>query len=537
MKAFSWGAAVAALALASSTPAVSATPLLGPMNGQAAQISQSLGSPQRPSASADTRTTAARLDVAQQHNRLLTIIVALASVACAVLLIVLRTVSTNRAAITAANEQLLYITQHDSLTELFARDHFRALLDREVADCRESGEPSAFMLIDLDRFKQVNDVYGHAVGDSLLCETAKRFRKAAGDNAVIGRLGGDEFGVFLPHAASMEQAERIAAKIIAEVGRGFQIEGKEVSIGASLGITEIGPDVPSTSLLMTNADLALYEAKNQGRGTYATYRKEMRGRLEDRAQLETDLQFALQRDEITVFYQPMFDAASSQILCYEALMRWTHPDRGSVSPSDFIPIAEENLLIDELGEWLLKEACAEAVKWPQTVKLAVNVSKLQLMNHRFFATVVEALSASGLAPHRLVLELTEAIVFELEDELQQLIQNLSDIGVSFALDDFGSGYSSLNYIDKMRFSMIKIDPEFVRSSAAGSLNSQAVVTAVVSMANSLDMVVAAEGIEAGDQADAMRALGCTCFQGYHFAKPSASVSPMPANTTSDRQVA
>ncbi|MBD2841780.1 putative bifunctional diguanylate cyclase/phosphodiesterase [Erythrobacter rubeus] len=443
----------------------------------------------------------------------------------------------NRAAIKAANEQLLYITRHDSLTGLFARDHFRALLDQEATECASKGQTAAFMLIDLDRFKQVNDVYGHAVGDGLLCETAKRFRKAGGEDAIIGRLGGDEFGLFLPHPESMEKAEQVAAEIIAEVGSGFRIEGKDVSIGASIGLTAIDREASSTSVLMTNADLALYEAKNRGRGTYAAYRREMRGRLEERALLERDLQFALGRGEITVSYQPMFDASSSRVLCYEALMRWTHPIRGSVSPADFIPIAEENLLIDELGGWLLYTSCAEAVKWPAHVKLAVNVSRLQLINNGFFATVVEALSLSGLSPDRLVLELTESAVLEMDDDLQDLVKRLNAIGVSFALDDFGSGYSSLNYIEKMRFSMIKIDPKFAQSSAEGSANSQAVVSAVVSMAKSLDMVVAAEGIEAGEQADAMRELGCTCLQGYHFAKPSAFVSPDRAASPNRRQVA
>ena len=487
--------------------------------------------------SAEKAANEARLSTAQNQNYLLSALVALVIFAFVIALAVLRTVNRNRAAIKSANEKLTWVTQHDGLTGLYARDYFRDLLDEEGEACARDGKTGMLMLIDLDRFKQVNDVYGHAVGDALLSETAKRFRRAAGERAVIGRLGGDEFGLFLPHPSTIEEASEIANAIIAEVSEVFEIEDKDVSIGASIGIAEIGRDGSSTSVLMTNADLALYEAKGRGRGTYVSYRMAMRGQLEERAQLESDLKHALERGEIAISYQPIVDNTGEKVICYEALMRWNHPVHGDVSPSDFIPIAEEALLIEPLGEWLLRSACVEATTWPEDVKLAVNVSALQLNNRGFLSTVVEALAKSGLSADRLVLELTESIVLEMDADLEQLIKSLNDIGVSFALDDFGRGYSSLNYIEKMHFSMIKIDRDFVQAATAGSVKSQAIVTAIVSLARSLDMVVTAEGIEADEQAQAMRALGCSCFQGFYFGTPSAEVDGKTGTRVANRKVA
>nr|WP_281501181.1 EAL domain-containing protein [Erythrobacter sp. F6033] len=472
--------------------------------------------------SAEKELNEAQLTTAQNQNLLLSTIVALVILAFLIALAVLRTVNRNRAAITAANEKLTYVTQHDSLTGLYARDYFRSLLDEEADACERDGNQGVLMLIDLDRFKQVNDVFGHAVGDALLTEVAQRFRESAGERAVIGRLGGDEFGLFLPHPSTLEEAAEIANAIIARVSETFVTEDKEISVGASIGMAEIGRDGSSTSVLMTNADLALYEAKDRGRGMHVSYRQAMRGQLEERALLERDLKSALEQGEISVSYQPIVANDGKTVVCQEALMRWNHPERGAVSPEVFIPIAEDALLIEPLGEWLLRHACHEAAGWTDDVKLTVNVSALQLTHRGFLSTVVEALAASGLAPERLVLEITESIVLEMDEELEARIRSLTDLGVSFALDDFGRGYSSLNYIEKMHFSMIKIDRDFVQAASSGSLKSQAIVTAIVSLADSLDMVVTAEGIEADEQAVAMRALGCTCFQGYFYGSPTVS---------------
>ena len=471
--------------------------------------------------SAEKTANEARLEAAQKENYLLTAMVALVIFAFLIALGVLRTVNRNRAAIKAANERLTYVTQHDGLTGLFARDYFRDLLDHEEKVCAEAGESGVLMFIDLDRFKLVNDVYGHAIGDELLVMVAERFREAAGEDAVIGRLGGDEFGLFLPHPSTIDEGCKIAADIIDSVSEPYIIDEKDVSVGASIGLAEIGHDGASTSILMTNADLALYEAKNRGRGTFVTYRQAMRSKLEERTELEKDLALALGNHELSICYQPIVDGTDRTVRCYEALMRWTHPERGEISPSVFIPIAEDALLIDKLGGWLLRSACAEATQWPNDVRLTVNVSALQLSTSSFLSTVVEALASSGLEPNRLILELTESIVLEMDEDLERLIKSLNDLGVAFALDDFGRGYSSLNYIEKMNFSMIKIDRDFVQAAAAGSRKSQAIVTAIVSLAKSLGIEVTAEGIEADEQAIAMHELGCSCFQGFYFGEPEA----------------
>ncbi|WP_298466490.1 EAL domain-containing protein [uncultured Erythrobacter sp.] len=472
--------------------------------------------------SAEKAANEARLSSAQNQVILLTTGIALVVAAFLIALLILRTVSRSRAAIKNANEKLTYVTQHDGLTGLYSRDHFRTLLEQTAKVCSETGKQAVLMFIDLDRFKQVNDLYGHAIGDQLLARVAERFRIAAGENAEIGRLGGDEFGLLLPPETDVQDAAAIADDIIERVSEFYQIEGYEISIGASIGLTLVCGET-STSVHMTNADLALYEAKHRGRGVCVTYEQSMRNKLEDRSSLENDLSAALENGQISICYQPIVTGADRAVMGYEALMRWNHPERGVVPPSVFIPIAEEALLIDTLGAWMLRSACNEAARWPEHIKLTVNISTLQLSNSAFLSTVMQSLSASGLAPERLILELTESLILEMDTELESLLNSLKALGVSFALDDFGRGYSSLNYIEKMHFSMIKIDREFVQAAAAGSRRSQAVVTAIVSLAQSLDIDVTAEGIEHESQVEAMRSLGCSCFQGYHFGHPSALV--------------
>lgn len=472
--------------------------------------------------SAEKEANEARLSSANNQVILLTLGILLAVVAFLVALGILRTVSRSKAAISAANEKLTYVTQHDGLTSLFSRDHFRQLLEERAKVCREQGNEAVLMFIDLDRFKQVNDVYGHGIGDLLLTQVAGRFREAGGEDAIIGRLGGDEFGLLLPPGGEIGSAVEMANAIIARVSENYRIEDFEVSIGASIGITTINGE-GSTSWHMTNADLALYEAKNRGRGVCVTYEPSMREKLEDKSSLENDLGEALENGQMSIVYQPIITGSDRSVLGYEALMRWTHPDRGVVSPGVFIPVAEDALLIDRLGAWMLRSACAEATNWPEHIKLTVNISTLQLSNASFLSTVTHALATSGLAPERLILELTESLIVEMDDDLEQLLSSLKALGVSLALDDFGRGYSSLNYIEKMHFSMIKIDREFVQAAAAGSVRSQAVVTAIVSLANSLNIDVTAEGIEGEEQVEAMLTLGCSCLQGFHFARPEAIV--------------
>ena len=487
--------------------------------------------------SAEKSANEARLSSAQNQVILLTTGISLAVVAFLIALLVLRTVSRSRAAIKAANEKLTYVTQHDGLTGLFSRDHFRSLLERAAKRSGEIGKPAILMFIDLDRFKQVNDIYGHAIGDNLLTMVAERFRGAAGPQAEIGRLGGDEFGLVLPAGTDKDEAVKVANSIISSVSEFYAIDDYEISIGASIGLTEISNKV-STSVHMTNADLALYEAKHRGRGVCVTYAPEMREKLEDRSSLENDLGAALENGQLSIVYQPIITGSDRSVMGYEALMRWTHPERGVVPPSVFIPIAEEALLMDRLGEWMLRSACTEAARWPEHIKLTVNISTMQLSNSAFLNMVMQALASSGLPPQRLILELTESLILEMDEDLENLLKSLKKLGVSFALDDFGRGYSSLNYIEKMHFAMIKIDREFVQAAAAGSTRSQAVVTAIVSLAQSLEIDVTAEGIEQEGQVEAMMALGCSCFQGFHFGRPASEVEkPAKPAKPSDKKAA
>ncbi|QIG52927.1 EAL domain-containing protein [Altererythrobacter sp. BO-6] len=469
--------------------------------------------------SADKQAKEAQL--AAQNNQLIALS---GGIALALLLIlgglfVLRNIARSRAAIAAANEKLTYVTQHDSLTGLYSRDYFRSLLDQQLELHARSEIPSVLMLVDLDRFKQVNDVYGHAAGDKLLSILGERFRKVVGAENYIGRLGGDEFAIVLTGVQTAAQALPIAHKLIEEVSEAYLIDGFEMNVGASIGIAVIGADGQTNSDMMTNADLALYDAKRRGRGTAVVYSAHMRMQLEDKAELEADLADALKNDELSIHYQPIVRGAKREVMYYEALMRWNHPVRGMIPPSVFIPIAEDTLMIEHLGSWMLRSACKEAASWPENIKLTVNISALQLSTRAFLGTVVEAMAASGIAADRLVLEVTETMLLEMDEDLDALLTSLSQLGVCFALDDFGRGYSSLSYIEKIRFSMIKIDRSFVQSAATGSRRSEAIVAAIVSLARSLDIDVTAEGIEEEEQMSALEALGCACFQGFHIGHP------------------
>ena len=464
----------------------------------------------------------AELNSTQQQVIMLTFGILLVVVAFFAALFSLRAVNRSRKQIKSANEKLTHVIQHDSLTELFARDYFRQLLDERIEASKASRDVPILAFIDLDRFKQVNDVFGHAAGDQLLEQVAHRFRTTAGEGAVIGRLGGDEFAIIMPKNTQMDSAVFLADRIIDEVCEPFSIDGFEIHVGASIGLAE-NTEAVNSSVHMTNADLALYAAKDRGRGNCVVYQPSMREKLEDRSSLEKDLEAALENGELSVCYQPIVKSEGRGVVAYEALMRWKHPERGIVSPSVFIPVAEDCRLIEQLGAWMLREACREARTWPDPIKVTVNISTLQMSEPGFLQTVANALASSGLEPDRLILELTESLVLEMDPQLEQLLKSLRTLGVSFALDDFGRGYSSLNYIDKLDFSMIKIDREFVQSAAAGSQRSQAVVSAIVALAQSLEIDVTAEGIEHEDQADAMSQLGCSCFQGFHFGRPEKSV--------------
>ena len=470
--------------------------------------------------SAESQAQEAELAIANSRNILLTAGFVLALILILGALLVLRAVNRNRRAIAKANDQLLYSTQHDGLTKLYSRSYFRTLLDQQIEAARD-GDPRALMLVDLDRFKQVNDIYGHPAGDELLVTVAQRFRAVVGKDGIVGRLGGDEFAIILPRVRNTSEASLIAEKIVKEVSEPYLIEGHDLFIGASIGIAMIGVDGDDHSILMSNADLALYEAKDRGRGMQVVFLPSMRRTVEKRSNLADDLAVALKRGEISIRYQPITRASDGAVACYEALMRWDHPERGTIGPDVFIPLAESCGLIQELGGWMLRTACMDAREWPEDTRLNVNVSTLQLSHCAFLNTVVDALAKSGLSPNRLVLELTESILLRMDGELERLLDSVEKLGVKFALDDFGRGYSSFDYLEKIDFAMIKIDREFVQAAASGSDRSLAIVGAIVTLAQSLGIAVTAEGIETREQHEALVKLGCNFLQGFHIGMPEA----------------
>ena len=377
----------------------------------------------------------------------------------------------------------------------------------------------ALMMIDLDRFKAVNDTLGHQAGDELLKQVAQRLLRVIGNGAEIGRLGGDEFQVILPDIDDRGQLGDIAQKIITMVSQPYSIDGDRCVIGASVGIAIAPYDGLDSEELVRNADLALYAAKGDGRGRYRYYSGDLHSVAEERRQLEEEMRDALGKDQMRLAFQPIVALDSNHISGFEALLRWHHPERGPISPALFIPIAEEAGLIAALGEWALRQACMEAAKWEGGARVAVNVSPIQFANPGLPALVTSALAASQLAPERLELEITESVFLGEGSDTKAMLAALKRLGVRLALDDFGTGFSSLAYLQHAPFDKIKIDQSFVRGATEPGSRNAAIITAIVSLAGALDMETTAEGIEALDTLDLMRSLGVSHAQGYVFCKP------------------
>lgn len=481
-----------------------------------------------------TEVSQAALSSAQDRVLVLTAGSVFAILLAAVTLAAFRVSNRHRRALHEANEQLLHLTRHDGLTGLIGRSHFRERLDQRLAEA-VAGETTAvaLLLIDLDRFKQVNDVHGHHVGDAVLVEVAKRLRTGLGQEALIGRLGGDEFAAILPAEEGRTATRARAERLIASLSERFVRDEADLFVGASIGIAMLGEDGETASQVTTNADLALYEAKRRGRGTSVLYRPAMRAAIEERAALETDLARALERGELKLHYQPIVDGRNGRLVFREALMRWDHPTRGLLYPGSFIPLAENRQIIQAIGGWLVRSACMEASRWEGDVRLAINISTFQLADANFLKLIVEALAASELPADRLMLELNESIFSRMDESLKSLLQSLRLLGVRLALDHFGRGNSSLSFLEEIDFAMIKIDRGFVQSAAAGLPRSQAIVSAIVSLAASLGLDVAAEGIETEEQAGKMRELGCAYLQGFLYGRPAEMVDARPG-TVHDR---
>ena len=429
-------------------------------------------------------------------------------------------------------------SRRDPLTglanRLLVREHLEgALLCHAIHDGN-----CALMLVDLDRFKLVNDTLGHAIGDQLLVEVGKRLERTVGTSGHVGRLGGDEFAIVWEGSISRPALAELAMNIIADLSKTFEIGAASLHIGATIGVA-IGPvDGKREGELMRAADLALYHAKEAGRGSHAFFEPQLLQRAEDHRLLENDVREALAGNGLGLAYQPIVDAQSGAVVGREALLRWHHPVRGDISPDLFIPIIEDSGLIHQIGDWVIREACTEAVRWADEARIAVNVSAAQLSGKGLAKTVLSALAASGLKPSRLELEVTESVFLGDDTETLASLERLRALGVRLVLDDFGKGYSSFGYLSRANFAKIKIEQSFVRGAAGGARDCVAIVRAILALARGLGIETTAEGVETEDQAAAMRRLGVGQMQGFLFGRPTlASIVDSAATGQSDRRSA
>jgi diguanylate cyclase (GGDEF)-like protein/PAS domain S-box-containing protein len=416
-----------------------------------------------------------------------------------------------------AESQIAYMAHHDALTDVANRVLFREQIERALATKRH-GAPIAMMCLDLDRFKNVNDTLGHQTGDEVLKAVAGRLRQSVRDGDVIARLGGDEFAILQVAPNQPHDAEALAARLVDVLGQPYQVDGQEIVIGASVGVALTDEGCSAPDQLLKRADLALYRAKADGRGTFRLFEPEMHTELHARRALELDLRRALASDEFELFYQPQVNISSNEVSGYEALIRWRHPERGLVSPAEFIPVAEETGLIAQMGEWVMRQACREAAAWPVGLKVAVNLSPVQFRSRALVDNVVSALATSGLAATRLELEITESVLLQDNETTLETLHQLRRLGVRIALDDFGTGYSSLSYLRSFPFDKIKIDQSFVRELSTRA-DCVAIVQSITRLGASLRMTTTAEGVETEEQVRLLRAAGCTEAQGYLFGRP------------------
>jgi diguanylate cyclase (GGDEF)-like protein/PAS domain S-box-containing protein len=417
-----------------------------------------------------------------------------------------------------AETRVAYMAHHDALTALPNRVLLRMRLEDMLARTGRDGGQVAVLCIDLDNFKSVNDTLGHPLGDLLLQQVAQRVKAAVREGDTVARLGGDEFAVLQGAASSLDAVSTLCEQLIAAISEPYELEGHLVAIGASIGIALAPGDGADPDRLLKQADMALYRAKGEGKGAFCFFEPEMDARVQARRQLEMDLRAALQLGGFEVYYQPLVDLPSGEIRAFEALLRWSHPERGMIQPGDFIPVAEETGLIGAIGAFALRQACVDATAWPDGIKVAVNLSPLQFRSGNLLRTVMDALEDAGLAPQRLELEITETLLLEHNESVLATLHALRALGVRIAMDDFGTGYSSLSYLRSFPFDKIKIDRSFVRDLSSNS-ESQAIVRAVVSLGSSLGITITAEGVESERDLEKLRAEGCTQVQGFLFSVP------------------
>ncbi|MYZ48290.1 putative bifunctional diguanylate cyclase/phosphodiesterase [Propylenella binzhouense] len=413
-----------------------------------------------------------------------------------------------------AEARVAHMARHDALTGLANRVHHRERVEQALAELAATGTGFATLLIDLDNFKAVNDTLGHSIGDKLLVGIAERLRACAGDAATVARLGGDEFVMLLP-ASDEEELRAIAERVVAEVSEPVEIESHRIVVGASVGIAIAPQHGENPDRLLKSADVALYQAKADGKGRSRFFEQGMDEHLLARRSLELDLRTALAAGDLQLYYQPLVNLSDEGVVGFEALLRWHHPERGWVSPEQFIPLAEEIGLIGDIGRMVLQRACRDAMAWPPDMKVAVNLSPMQFKTCKVLETVVSALAQSGLAPERLEIEITEALLVERTESVLATLNGLRALGVGISMDDFGTGYSSLSYLRSFPFTKIKIDRSFMRNLGSCS-ESRAIVRAIVGLGASLKMTVTAEGIERAEDLAYLQGEGCMEGQGFYF---------------------
>ena len=434
-----------------------------------------------------------------------------------------------------AAEKIAHLAHYDALTDLPNRVLFREQIERELRKTNQ-GEQFALLYIDIDEFKGINDSLGHHVGDELLKTLATRIRGCIKPGDLIARLGGDEFAVIQTAIGSIAEVEDFVRRVYDAIREPCQCLGHQLSTDASIGIALAPQDGTELDQLIKHADLAMYAAKAGGRRIYRFFEPAMDASAKARLIMEQDLRQALAGGGFELHYQPVVDLRRDEVTGCEALLRWRHPQRGMISPAEFIPVAEDTGLINELGDWVLRTACAEAATWPDHIRLAVNVSPVQLKCQTLAIKIAGALAASGLKPSRLELEITEAVLIRDDEAALAILHQLRAVGVRIALDDFGTGFSSLSYLKRFPFDKIKIDRCFV-SDISETDGSSSIVQAVVNIAAALHMTTTAEGVETEAQRELLRRLGCTEMQGYLFsaAKPAAQVrqlfGPIQAKAT------
>jgi diguanylate cyclase (GGDEF)-like protein/PAS domain S-box-containing protein len=423
-----------------------------------------------------------------------------------------------------AEMRLTFMAHHDGLTGLPNRNSLRQRLDEMLAQTRRSNEKVAVLFLGIDNFKAVNDTLGHGVGDKLLRGVARRLRSSLREQDAIARLSSDEFAIIQNGISRPEDVVLLARRLLAAIGEPYLLDGNSVVIGASIGIAMAPGDGEDSEKLLKNADMALSRAKNDSRGTFSFFESGMDARAQTRRKIETDLRAAIHNDALRPHYQPLINLATGRISGFEALVRWPHPERGMISPAEFIPVAEETGLINALGAQILRRACTDAAAWPDPVRVAVNLSPLQFRVGNLLSIVMDALKQSGLPAKRLELEITETLLLEKSAEVLATLHALRALGVHISMDDFGTGYSSLSYLRSFPFDKIKIDQSFVRDLGANR-DAQAIVRSIISLGKGLGVTITAEGVETEAELSCLRAEGCHEGQGFLFsrARPNSEI--------------